>query len=160
MIWKDVFGYEGLYQVSEYGDIRSARTGKLLKPYKEKSGYLKIQLRKLMVAKTVRVHQLVASAFLGPCPDGLVVAHGANGKSCNHYSNLTYKTIRENSSEDRNRDEKFSSKFPGVSWDKPSKKWRSFIYVLGKLEYLGSFEDESLAAEAYRTRRAELGNSA
>lgn len=158
MIWKDVIGYEGLYQVSENGDIRSSRTGKRLKTYQEKSGYLKVNLFKLMKCKTRRVHQIVAEAFIGLRPEGLVVAHGGQGKSCNHWSNLSYKTVRENSSEDRNRDENFSSSSPGVSWDKSAKKWKSTIWVEGKSQHLGYFDSEQAAAQAYRTRRISLAS--
>ena len=68
-IWKDVVGFEGLYQVSNLGRVKSLnykRTGKakIMKPYKTKKGYLRIYLTKNNKIFRFRLHRLVAFAFL------------------------------------------------------------------------------------------------
>lgn len=72
--WKDVVDYEGKYQVSNYGNVRSLnynKTGKtkLLKPTKNTGGYLRVSLRKDRERKIKLVHRLVAEAFV-PNPHG------------------------------------------------------------------------------------------
>ena len=61
-IWKDVVGYEGLYQVSNLGNVKNNK--KIKKTYKRKDGYLNVQLSKNKKIKTFLVHQLVAKMFL------------------------------------------------------------------------------------------------
>lgn len=68
-IWRDIFGYEGLYQISNLGNVKSLnyrRTGKekILKPAKNSSGYLNIILCKNGTNKSMLVHRLVAQAFV------------------------------------------------------------------------------------------------
>lgn len=106
--WKDVVGYEGLYQVSDCGRIKSLdrivpdkRTGpkklkgRILRPGTTGS-YLVVGLCKDGIQTTVRVHRLVAEAWLGPCPDGMEVCHGPNGQMDNSVSNLRYDTYVNN----------------------------------------------------------------
>ena len=74
-IWKDIKDYEGLYQVSNWGRVKSLNyngTGKqrLMTPVKTKKGYLLVHLSKNGESKTCRVHRLVAEAFLEN-PDNL-----------------------------------------------------------------------------------------
>lgn len=74
-IWRDVVGAEGLYQVSNWGRVKSLnyhRTGQeqILKPQKTKYGYLTVNLYKGEKMKTCKVHRLVSTAFI-PNPDNL-----------------------------------------------------------------------------------------
>lgn len=67
--WKDVFGYEGLYQVSNLGRVKSLGNGKIrkekiLKPTNNGRGYLIVHLSKEGKMKNYRVHRLVASSFI------------------------------------------------------------------------------------------------
>lgn len=66
-IWKDILGYEGLYQVSNLGNVR--RDGRLLKPsIRKRDGYAEVQLSKNNKKVSKRVHRLVAEAFIpNPC---------------------------------------------------------------------------------------------
>lgn len=157
MIWKPVEGYEGLYEVSDSGQVRSLpggrRLGKILCAIpRHKSGHLGVNLHKEGKRVTKHVHKLVAAAFIGPCPDGLVVCHGPNGVKDNSVSNLSYGTTRKNAGEDYNRDHghKLSSKHPGVCWHKRIQKWQVNIHISGKKRHIGYFIDEEEAAEAYR----------
>ena len=67
-IWKDVKGYEGLYQVSNLGRIKSLRTNRILKNIKDKDGYEIIFFSIHQNQKCFKIHRLVAEAFI-PNPD-------------------------------------------------------------------------------------------
>lgn len=160
-IWKEIIGYEGLYEVSSYGNIKSiSRTitkgnityvtkDKLLKQSIDTVGYPYVNLSDYKKQKTFRVHQLVAIAFLNHTPnkyDGLLVDHIDGNKLNNNLSNLQLVTNRKNSSKDRKNK---TSKFTGVSWHKQSNKWLAQVRRNNKVEYLGVFEKEEEAAIAY-----------
>jgi hypothetical protein len=95
-IWRDIIGYEGLYQVSTMGRVKNLKTGKILKPVKNKQGYMYVCLSKNGQRKTFKVHRLVAQAFLKPVPGKDFVNHLDEDKTNNHYSNLEYCTAKEN----------------------------------------------------------------
>lgn len=158
MIWRDVVGYEGLYQVSDTGQVRSLdrlKTDgrkikqKILKQCQNNSGHLHVGLTKNGRSLTKKVHKLVAEAFLGPYPNGHEVCHGPNGKTDNSIKNLSYGTRRRNGCIDLNRDNLFSSKYPGVHWHKRDQVWESQIWWDNKSHYLGRFTSELEAAKAY-----------
>ena len=92
---KAVVGYEGLYTVSESGEVRSVRTGRVLAEGAWK-GYKTVALSKEGRARRVWVHTLVAYAFLGPRPDGMQIRHRDGVRLNNHYSNLIYGTWLDN----------------------------------------------------------------
>lgn len=97
-IWKDIQGYEGLYQVSNYGNVKSLRSGKLLVPCKnqENCGHLHLQLYKDKKAKTHYVHRLVAVHFV-PNPNNLGVVNHKDYNSLNNNSdNLEWCTQQQN----------------------------------------------------------------
>lgn len=93
--WKDIPGYEGLYQVSDLGNVLSSRfSGQFLKPNRHRDGYLKVYLHK-NGARSVRfVHRLVAEAFLGL--SDLDVRHNNGNPSDNRLLNIRYGTPSEN----------------------------------------------------------------
>lgn len=108
-VWKDVTGFEGYYQVSNRGQVRSiARNveygawghqsleGKLLKPGINKLGYLRVVLFANHKQETVAVHRLVAKEFI-PNPDGKRTVNHKNGiKTDNRVENLEWATYGEN----------------------------------------------------------------
>lgn len=69
-VWKPIKGYKGLYEVSTMGRVKSLITGKILRPVKNKKGYLVVGLHREGKGKTFLVHRLVAQAFL-PNPHNL-----------------------------------------------------------------------------------------
>lgn len=100
-IWKDAVGYEGLYQVSNLGRVKSLNfnhTGneRIMKPTLKKTGYYSVKLWKNGKSKHINVHRLVAEAFLGSIPKGLVVNHLNEIKTDNRLENLEICTIKEN----------------------------------------------------------------
>lgn len=95
--WRAVIGHEGLYEVSDRGRVRSLISFRIMALKTNKSsGYLDVGLHKDKKRKTRRVHQLVAAAFLGPRPDGLVINHKDGSKKNNHVCNLEYCTYSHN----------------------------------------------------------------
>ena len=76
-IWKDIPGYEGHYQASNFGKIRSLKYSKvrILKPSKNGSGYHTVLLYLNNVAKNLSIHRLVWISFNGPIPEGLEINH-------------------------------------------------------------------------------------
>ena len=86
--FRDIPGYEGMYEVSNLGRIR--RNGKILKPSKSNWGYLKLVLFKNGTRKTVLVHRLVAYAFI-PNPQNLPqINHKDEDKTNNSVDNLEW----------------------------------------------------------------------
>lgn len=102
-IWKDIKGYEGLYQVSNLGNVKGIRRrgscGGILKPdIKEFSGYLRVTLCKNNKTKRFQIHRLVLEAFVGPRPsDNHFGMHKDNNTGNNIYTNLSWGTPQENS---------------------------------------------------------------
>jgi len=97
--WKDISGYENLYQVSSRGNVKSILRGILLKPYVggPNRDYLYVTLYRDKLPKKYRVHILVAKAFIGDrSNEGLVVLHGPGGSQDNSAANLRWGTQSEN----------------------------------------------------------------
>lgn len=97
-IWKDVLEYEGLYQVSNLGRVRSLynRNIKILKAQKNKNGYLHLGLKKDGKVKNFLVHCLVWEVFKGKKPEGYEVNHINEDKTDNRLCNLNLMTRKEN----------------------------------------------------------------
>jgi hypothetical protein len=151
--FKDIEGYEGLYQVSNLGNVKSLKRKnrlqeKILKAGIGSHGYLAVTLTKCGIQKTNHIHHLVAIALLGHEPNGhkVVIDHIDNNPLNNNVDNLQLITQRENLSKNKVGG---SSVYVGVTWDKSNKKWKSQIMINGKLKNLGRFTDELEAAESY-----------
>lgn len=107
-IWKDIKGYEGLYQVSNYGRIKAlsktVNRGKCHRSWKEhylkygvdNRGYYKTHLSKNGVNKTVKVHRIVAQTFINNQLNKKEVNHKDGNKQNNTVDNLEWVTKSEN----------------------------------------------------------------
>lgn len=96
-VWKPVTGYEGLYEISDTGQVRSLfRYKKVLKPNVTRTGYHTVELFKNGVSKRLLIHRLVAQAFI-PNPNGLPqVNHKDEIRSNNCVDNLEWCTAKYN----------------------------------------------------------------
>ena len=95
-IWKDIEGYEGLYQVSNLGRVRSLRRNIILRQSIERNGYERILLYKNKGYKHFLIHRLVATAFI-PNPNNLPqVNHKDENKLNNCVDNLEWCTQEYN----------------------------------------------------------------
>jgi len=160
-IWKPVRNYEGHYEISNLGNVKSLKREvyhpngnlnlkeKILNPSFDAYGYFVIDLKKDGIRKNRKVHQLVAEAFLNHTPNGytLVVNHKNFIRNDNRVENLEIVTIRENTNQ---KHLKSTSKYTGVSWRKEDKKWQSQILINKKIKHLGSFVNEIDAHNAYQ----------
>lgn len=165
--WKDIPSYEGFYQASNFGRIKSldrlvrnptgigyrTRKGIVLKSNINKQGYLRVYLYKKSKKKTIKVHQLVAMAFLNHKLSGMkfVINHknvdDLNNKLNNRLDNLEITTQRLNSNKVHLKN---SSDFIGVSWNKKRNKWESQIQINKKKVFLGYYKIEKNAHLAYQ----------
>ena len=106
--WRPVPGYEGIYEVSEYGHLKALRAhattkpGRVMRPCFHPHGYWEYKLSQNGTRKTARAHRLVASAFIGTI-EGVVVRHKDDNPANNHYSNLEIGSQRDNARDMKDR---------------------------------------------------------
>ena len=94
---RDIQGYEGLYRIDVLGRVWSVRRSQFMQPQSRRgSEYLTVSLHKNRVKKTHNIHQLVAAAYLGPCPKGQEVRHKDGIRTNPCLDNLEYGTRRDN----------------------------------------------------------------
>ena len=95
-VWKDIEGYDGLYQVSSCGRVKNSRTGRVLKAVKDIYGYLIVNLYKNGKRINYKVHRLVAQTFIPNPENKPQVNHLDEDKENNHVENLEWCTAKEN----------------------------------------------------------------
>lgn len=96
-VWKDVLGYEGLYQISDRGRVKNARSGRVLKPHLLVNGYIQTMLSRGGKRRQPLVHRLVAEAFLPtPAEEQNQINHKNGNKTDNRVENLEWCTAGEN----------------------------------------------------------------
>ena len=100
--WKDIPGYEGRYQVSNTGKVKSMSYKQsgvpgILRTSDNGSGYQRVLLyNDNKKHREYRVHRLVWEAFMGPIPEGLQINHKDENKSNNSLENLEIVTPKQN----------------------------------------------------------------
>jgi hypothetical protein len=97
-IWIDIVGYEGEYQISNDGQVKSLKGGKekLRSLVLNNEGYLSVILSSNGKTKCYRIHKLVASHFVPGYQPGMVVNHIDEDKTNNVASNLEWVTVKQN----------------------------------------------------------------
>lgn len=96
--WKQIKNFEGKYLVSNYGEVKSVKTDKLLKPYTNKTKYLYVMLGR----KHYRVHRLVAQAFIENPLNKEFINHKDYNTFNNCADNLEWVSMEENINYSRN----------------------------------------------------------
>lgn len=160
-IWKDIPGWEGYYQVSSMGQVKSVEREiphlgsrrvlreRILSLTPDGGGYLKVRICKEGAGRVRKAHQLVAEAFLGhkPCGMEMIVHHKNLKRTDNRADNLEIVTNRENASQ---RKTQGTSEYVGVCWSKQAKKWGARITFGEEYVHLGLFFCECEASMAYQ----------
>lgn len=153
-IWKSVSGYDGFYEVSNRGRIKSLYHGKerILKAGIGGNGYCVVVLCKDKKKSSKVIHAIVAESFLNhkPCGFKRVIDHIDDNKLNNNAENLRIVSNRQNTT----KNAKGEIKFVGVT--KRGNKYRARMRIGGKLVSLGTFKCELAAAKAYQDRLKEI----
>ena len=154
--FKEVPGYDGMYQIGNFGTFKSFKTGKwkVVKGGIGKNGRRFFCLKNGRNITTRNAAAIIMMAFRGfkPCGMGLVVDHIDNACTNDRLDNLQIISQRENSSKDKLG----TSEFTGVNLRKNNKKWRSQIGINKKLVHLGLFVNENEAGEMYKLALANV----
>jgi DNA-binding CsgD family transcriptional regulator len=104
-IWRPIAGYEGLYEISNFGRVKSldridARgrrwKGRIMANQTHKSGHQTLRLCKEAQYENYKVHHLVLNAFVGPRPEGTECCHNDGNPANNRLENLRWDTRRAN----------------------------------------------------------------
>jgi len=147
--WLPIVEYDGKYEVSDLGRVKSFaryKDGKIIKPLFNKFGYLHVVLSN-NEKKQHSIHRLVLQTFL-PIDEIKEVNHKNHIKSDNRLCNLEWCFPSENV-RFRKKREGLSSQYIGVSWHKSINKWRANCNINKKQNYIGYFDDEKDAGKAY-----------
>lgn len=130
--WKPVKGYEGIYLISNEGEVYSYYTNKKLKPLLNTNGYLLVCLYKKGVAKKFLIHRLVAEAFIPKQTGKEYVNHKDENKKNNNVQNLEWCTMEYNTNYGT-RNERSSKKI--ISIDLISGIIREYESVVSTKQY-------------------------
>ena len=176
-IWKDIQEYEGLYQVSNLGRVKSlARKVKdydprwgnwrmrrikerILKPCFFEKKYPTVSFSKGGKIHTRELHRVVAETFLGPCPEGMECCHRDGNKNNNNLNNLRWDTKENNFADNiSNGTRMFGTKHPlfGKSNKNSAKLTKDQVRSIRKEKLLG-FPQTKLAKK-YKVSDATISN--
>ena len=159
-IWKDISDYEGYYQISNLGRVKSLEKTLIISGKKcvykalikkngiSKRGYWEVSFYKNGKGCRKKTHRLLAICFIDNPKNHPQVNHIDGNKLNNKISNLEWVNNRENSCH-RVKNSNCTSKYVGVSYFKRDNKWRSSIQFNGKSVRFGMFKTEE---EAYQKR--------
>jgi hypothetical protein len=160
-VWKDVKDYEGMYQISNFGRVKSleriVKNGvnsnrlikeRILKNHISKTGYFVTDLKDKNYRKTFKIHILISKHFIKNHKNLPIINHIDGNKLNNNIYNLEWVSQRENCCHKELKNNN-SSKYIGVCYRKNRNKWQSSIVFNGKLIHLGTFKTE---IEAYQKR--------
>lgn len=104
-IWKDILHYENWYQISNMGRVQSvmrkhrfgySRKIRILRPFSNNKGYLRVDLRKNGQRDCRQIHRLVLETFISICPDGMQCRHLNGDPQDNRLDNLKWGTASTN----------------------------------------------------------------
>lgn len=172
-IWKDIKGYEGLYQISNLGRVkglrrfyydkngrRQGRKENILKPFISRNNpYYTVRLYKNCIGKLHKIHILVWDTFSNEKRDGqkLQIDHHDNNKGNNFFTNLKLVTNRTNTSKAKAIGRDIPT---GVYFNKSRNKYQAQITYNKKVHSLGRYDDMIEASRAYQNALCKLGEAA
>lgn len=139
-VWKEVKGYDGAYEISNFGNVLSNRyvNPRLLTPDKS-TGYYRVALSKHGIIRQTLIHRLIAEHFILNPNKKHQVNHIDEDKLNNSISNLEWVTHRENI--EHSLTKKGVSKIKGVNWINRSQSYQCSIFLNRKKHYLGTYKD-------------------
>ena len=147
-IWKKINCEFDNYEISNYCEVRNVKTGRILKSYIDKYGYLYHGLSGGGVTKKFKLHRLMALTFISNPQNKKEVNHIDGNPKNNLMYNLEWVSHFENQSH-KIKKWNTSSNYLGVTFSKISKKWKAQIQINKKKISLGTFNTE---LEAYQAR--------
>lgn len=169
--WADIAGFEGSYQVSDQGRLRSLDreitnpasggsyviTGQILNPRRDSDGYAITELWKNGRSTTIKAHRLVLLAFVGRPPSRFVADHIHGQRDDNRLENLRWVSVGANV---RNRHKVLgASGVLGVRHRKGKPNpWQAYIHVNGRFRSVGHFSDKEQARAAREAALQEVCN--
>lgn len=169
--WRPVLGFEGLYEISDHGSLRSLPRrncrGQIRKWNRTRSGHATIDLWKDGKTQQRTAHRLVLEAFVGPRPEGLEGCHNDGDPQNNHLSNLRWDTPSSNRTDAVRHGRRFgrpgrgATGYPNV-FARPGKpgRWIGQFRAWGKVHYIGTFDSPILAFKAVQAARVAVGLTA
>ena len=128
--WASIDGYLN-YQVSWFGRVLNTKTGRILKPGANNSGYLFVILSKNGKVKIHYIHKLVAREWVPNPEEKRCVDHRDGDRTNNHFENLRCATHSENNRNTSKR-ANATSAYYGVCFHKKANKWNAQIQIEGK----------------------------
>ncbi len=172
--WRPVIGYEGRYEVSSLGRVRSLsrtvehkdgtrsrRAGRILSPGHRSNGYLHVNLYYgHKRSKSIYVHTLVLEAFVGPRPSPEMVArHLDDNSTRNHVDNLAWGSESENQYDKVRNGNHHYAKRDTCKWGHEYTPENTYIRERGKCKTRVCKTCETVNHRKYAARRAELRSS-
>jgi hypothetical protein len=148
--WRKIEEYDN-YSVSDFGNVRNDKTGRILKPTMNKCGYYLLNLYDKGKIKYFRVHRLVATAFIENPTNKEYVDHIDGNKLNNNRHNLRWATNSENQ-RNTGLTSKNTSGVKGIYFQKITNKWYAQITVDRITVSLGYFNTMEEAKEARQIR--------
>jgi hypothetical protein len=155
-IYKSITGFPD-YKISNLGNVKSFKRSKekIMKTHISDKGYYSVNLINEDGSSLLKIHRLIAKEFI-PNPDNLpFIDHIDGNRLNNNIENLRWASYQQNCF-NRKSIKDTSSKYKGVSWNKQCNKFIAYIQVNGKKQYIGLFDNEEHAANAYNEKANEL----
>ena len=153
-VFRPIYGYDN-YEISNFGNVRSKLTGRILKPCNNGRGYHYVSLCKHGKIKHLLVHRLVGIAFIDNPLNKPYIDHINNDKINNNLSNLRWVTNQENSM-NISLSCKNISGIKGVHFHKQNNKWCAQIRLNGKKIHIGYYNTLEEARIARQLKAKEI----